>query len=170
MALADGQFTFLDLGSAGSDGDEAGDPGTPRYVSPERGVDGRVTIRGDIYGLGVLLWELAASQRWPTDTPPATVPASCPANATAFGNIIERCVSLEPGGRPANADAVLGALSNLGFGAHTGRQAWRQWVGGVAVPPEAEVSTVEGVASWAALLGALGIAVWTAAWFIAQMI
>lgn len=164
----EGDFTWLDLGSAGPDGSDATDAGTPRYVSPERREQRLVTTRGDIYGLGVLLWELAVGQRWPVDAPPDGLPASCPASGTALGDLIGRCLARQPEARPANAGALRAALSGLGGDAHRGRPAWRSWAGSPSGAPEPGVSARQGILAWAALLSALGIALWTAAWFIAQ--
>lgn len=161
-----GDFTWIDLGSAGPDGSPATDAGTPRYASPERDEHGLITLRGDVHGLGILLWELAAGQRWPTDSPPTALPQGCPATGTALGDLIERCLSREPEARPANAAEFLRALDAAGVDTQQGRQAW----GRPSASTEAEpsLSTTQGILAWAALVSALAIAVWTAAWFIAQ--
>lgn len=164
----EGDFTWLDLGSAAVDGTAATDAGTPRYVSPERTAQRRVTTRGDIYGLGVLLWELAVGQRWPVDAPLEALPASCPSSGTALGDLIGRCVSRQPEARPANAGELLASLSDLGGDVHRERQAWRSWTGSPSGSPEPGITARQGIVAWAVLLSALGIALWTAAWFIAQ--
>ena len=157
VALRSGAFTLLDLGSTARDGDEATDAGTPRYVCPERREAGRVTTRGDIYSVGVLLWELATGRRWPTDDPPVGPPTDTP-----MGALIARCISTA---RPANARALRAALSKPSPG---GREAWCRWAHGEVEAPTS-VPANHGLLAWVALIGALTVATVTAAWFIGQV-
>ena len=62
LVTADGMPKLMDFGVARLV-DEAGDdvtkaPLTPRYASPEQVRDGSVSVAGDIYSLGVILYEL----------------------------------------------------------------------------------------------------------------
>ncbi len=166
IASDDGGFTVLDLGSAAPDGTSATDTGTPRYTPPERVEGGPITTRGDIYAVGVLLWELAAGRRWTKQSPQSTVPDVSLVAGTGIAELIERCISADPAGRPNDAAALLGECAALGV--HTGRsrQTWRRWAGCSEEDVEAEMTDLQGLMAWAGLVGALGIALWTTAWFV----
>jgi serine/threonine-protein kinase len=95
------------------DDDETGATfGTPAYVAPER-LDGKPAEPAtDVYGLGVLLFEMVTGEPpYPVDTweelaearagGPAVLPASLP---PAFRELVGRCLVDEPGRRPTAAE------------------------------------------------------------------
>ncbi|MEU4222486.1 serine/threonine-protein kinase, partial [Actinoplanes sp. NPDC026623] len=107
---------ILDFGISATTGepddDETGATfGTPAYVAPER-LDGKPAEPAtDVYGLGVLLYEMVTGQPpYPVDTweeldaartvPPRALPADLPA---AFRDLVEACLREEPDRRPTAA-------------------------------------------------------------------
>ena len=109
---------ILDFGISATtgepDNDETGSTfGTPAYVAPER-FDGRPAEPAtDMYGLGVLLFEMVTGQPpYPVDTweelaearaaGPAELPSELPA---AFRRLVSRCLAHEPDRRPTAAEA-----------------------------------------------------------------
>ena len=119
-----GQVVIMDFGLAGLTDQLQGDvrSGTPAYMSPEQLAGTEVTIKSDIYALGLLLYELFTGKR-------AFEAASMvelmdlqqrgsPLNITsvvkeldpAVERIILRCLAPDPKQRPASALAVAAAL------------------------------------------------------------
>ncbi len=104
---------LLDLGfvratTAGDDG-PISNPGSLAYLSPERARGGPPTATGDVYALGLVLYELATGQH-PFAGPPASGPASAGAQALGFssGQVLHR--ALAPG-----ADELLARLTTARF-------------------------------------------------------
>ena len=160
MLTRDGRVKILDFGLArqnrapGVDSMtmEASSPGmilgTPGYMSPEQ-VRGEATdARSDLFGLGVILYEMASGQR-PfrgtssievmnsilKDDPPELPPALPP----ALERIIRRCIEKQPERRFQSASDLGFALQSLPLSpAHAERSkptAWLKWavLGAVAV-------------------------------------
>jgi serine/threonine-protein kinase len=120
-----GQVRITDFGLAGlSEAIREGDvrSGTPAYMAPEQ-LEGReVTVKSDIYSLGLVLYELFTAKRAFTGrtmaellkqrrdsevaSPSTVVDGLDPAVETA----ILRCLEREPADRPASALAVAAAL------------------------------------------------------------
>ena len=119
---------ILDFGISAATGeaddDETGATfGTPAYVSPER-LDGKPAEPAtDVYGLGVLLFEMVAgAPPYPVDTwaelaaaraaGPGELPPGLPA---AFRDLVLRCLAGEPHERPTAAEVrdLLTALTPL---------------------------------------------------------
>ena len=109
---------ILDFGISATTGepddDETGATfGTPAYVAPER-FDGKPAEPAtDVYGLGVLLFEMVTGQPpYPVDTweelaearagGPAELPSGLP---VAFRRLVYQCLAEEPGRRPTAAEA-----------------------------------------------------------------
>lgn len=163
-----GAVTLIDLGSAGHVGAPTRDDGTPRYRAPERALGGPLTTTGDIYALGVLLWELAAGRRWPVEAP-RQLPASSPLSEGPLDALIARCVASDPAARPRDARALAEALEPLCTA--EGERDWRLWLTRSTDPLEdaPEDAEREGRRAWAGLGIALSLTLWVGLWFIAQM-
>ncbi len=96
--------------------------GTPAYMAPEQFKDGTVSVRSDVYSLGLVLYELftgkrafdaksAADLREQHDSGSITSPSSLARGITpAVERLILHCLEREPDKRPPSAYAVLGAL------------------------------------------------------------
>jgi serine/threonine-protein kinase len=105
-----GQVLIMDFGLAAvADGISGGDirSGTPAYMSPEQ-KDGReVTVRSDIYSLGLVLAEMFTGQRASQD---GRLSTSAKDVDPAVEKLIERCLDPNPSRRPASALDVARAL------------------------------------------------------------
>jgi serine/threonine-protein kinase len=96
--------------------------GTPTYMAPEQLAGREVTVRSDLYSLGLLLYELFTGKRpFEAATPQemarmqeTSAPTSPSSHISgldpAVERVILRCLERDPGQRPANALAVSAAL------------------------------------------------------------
>jgi len=105
-----GQVLLTDFGLAGLAGEIAGAEvrnGTPAYMAPEQLAGKEVTVRSDIYSLGLVLHEVFTGKR-PMDskTPSSWVRDLDP----MIERVILRCLEPEPKARPSSALAVAAAL------------------------------------------------------------
>jgi serine/threonine-protein kinase len=120
-----GKVRITDFGLAGLAGDvrDAGiRAGTPAYMAPEQFAGKEVTVRSDVYALGLVLYELFTGRMAfdpgsrkapasPRESPTVTSPSShVPDLDPAVERIILRSLAEDPGQRPASALAVAAAL------------------------------------------------------------
>ena len=121
-----GKLLVTDFGLAEFADDVRGEDirsGTPAYMAPEQLAGREVTVRSDIYSLGILLheiytgctvWEASSmaelvEKRKGTATPPT--PSDHLADLDPIAEkTIERCLEPDPGSRPASALEVVACL------------------------------------------------------------
>jgi tetratricopeptide (TPR) repeat protein len=114
----DGGVKVLDFGLAhffGTSGMRGG--GTPGYMAPEQWRGDPEDPRTDIFGLGVLLFEMLTGRLpYPfsgdrsTVLDPGAPPALPPSTAPALAALVKSALSKDPGGRPRDGRAMLDAL------------------------------------------------------------
>jgi tRNA A-37 threonylcarbamoyl transferase component Bud32 len=115
-----GRVRITDFGLAGVAG-ETLRAGTPAYMAPEQLNGGEVTVRSDIYALGLVLYEIFTGRRaleghslaeiirrreQEDIVPPSEVTNVSP----EIDRAIMRCLLVEPTDRPSSAFAVAAAL------------------------------------------------------------
>ncbi len=120
-----GRARITDFGLAALGGVEAGDEarfGTPAYMSPEQLAGEEVTLRSDVYALGLVLYELltgkppfkassaAELRELQTGTEPTSPSSMAGGLDPAVERVILRCLDPVPSRRPASALAVVAAL------------------------------------------------------------
>ena len=119
-----GQVVITDFGLAGVSDSIRGPEvrsGTPAYMAPEQ-LEGReVTMRSDIYGLGLVLYEVFTGKRAFAEKPAGALhrhgdhtpsrPSSVVKDLDPIvEKVILRCLESDPAARPANALAIAAAL------------------------------------------------------------
>ncbi|MEO8372982.1 MAG: serine/threonine-protein kinase [Candidatus Solibacter sp.] len=119
-----GQIVIMDFGLAGLAEQLQGDvrSGTPAYMSPEQLAGTEVTVKSDIYALGLLLYELFTGKRafeasslmelmqMQERAAPASITSLVRDLDPSAERVILRCLSHDPGLRPSSAMAVAAAL------------------------------------------------------------
>lgn len=97
--------------------------GTPAYMSPEQAVNGEMSIRSDLYSLGLVLYELFAGQKAFEEEPrpadhklerhgPMPLSNFVPDLDPTAGRMILRCLEKDPRNRPSSAAEVARAFSS----------------------------------------------------------
>ncbi|MFM7291669.1 MAG: protein kinase domain-containing protein [Planctomycetia bacterium] len=128
------QVKIIDFGlarDAGDDPTQAGITldgavvGTPAYMAPERLGDRVVDARADLFGLGVILYELLADRLPFTGNSmmamlasisrgsPPTLASVAPEVPEDVSNLVMRLIAHEPSDRPASARAVADAIAAI---------------------------------------------------------
>ena len=124
MIDSDGALHVMDFGLAGLAEQVAGDvrSGTPAYMAPEQLSGLEVTLKSDLYSLGLVLYEMftgkrpynAASldelQNLQRQSSPDSLTTHVPDIDPAVERVIFRCLSADPKERPSSALAVANAL------------------------------------------------------------
>ena len=120
-----GQVLLTDFGLAGLADQITGAEvrnGTPAYMAPEQLAGKEVTVKSDIYSLGLVLYEiftgkrpfeantLADLVRVRTESTPASLSSLVRDLDPAVERVILRCLEPEPANRPSSALAVSAAL------------------------------------------------------------
>jgi hypothetical protein len=120
-----GRARITDFGLASlAEGIAPGDvrAGTPAYMAPEQLAGREVSVRSDLYALGLVLYELftgkpafrASStdelQRLQTETTPTSPSSLLEGFDPAVERVILRCLEADPARRPASALSVAAAL------------------------------------------------------------
>ena len=126
MIDGDGNARITDFGLAGlaeEFRDDEVSAGTPAYMAPEQLEGQTLTVRSDIYSLGLVIYELFTGKRAfdaPTlgeliklrrsDTTPTTPTSLVKDLDPVIESVIDRCIQKDPARRPASALQVAAAL------------------------------------------------------------
>ena len=123
MIDGEGHVRITDFGLAVRPGEGEGDlAGTPAYMAPEQFAGAPVTVRSDLYSLGLILYEIFTGRRpfeatsiaeWKsrhTQTTPTLPSAREPDLDQAVERAILRCLEKDPTKRPASARQLAAAL------------------------------------------------------------
>ncbi len=96
-----------------ADADNPGSPVTssPAYVPPEELAGHRHTPRSDLYGLGLLTFELFTGQRPPMDGPLPSLNTLRPELPAALGDVVLRATASDPDERYESVEAFLADLT-----------------------------------------------------------
>jgi hypothetical protein len=112
-----GKVRLTDFGlAAGADGPTPHDvrSGTPLYQAPEQLAGREVTVRSDLYALGLVLYELFTGKRAFADTKRDSSPSKPSSHVStldpAVERVILRCLETDPAARPRSAMEVLAGL------------------------------------------------------------
>jgi len=88
--------------------------GTPLYQAPEQIAGKEVTVRSDIYSLGLVLYELLSGKRAFADAQRNQPPSRLSSHVTGLSPVVEavvlRCLEIDPNNRPRSANEVLVGL------------------------------------------------------------
>jgi predicted Ser/Thr protein kinase len=110
MVDVHGRVRLMDFGLAALANEIAADDalaGTPRYMAPEQLRGTEVTMKSDLYALGLVLHEIFVGRLPPPDWDTATSPESlAPDVDPAVLRVIAACLDPDPRRRPASAIVV----------------------------------------------------------------
>jgi serine/threonine-protein kinase len=173
-----GRVKLADFGLAAAAQEVAGAEirsGTPAYMSPEQLAGREVTIRSDVYALGLVLYELFTGHpAYPSGSVEETAqlrsqsePASPSSHVKgldpAVDRVIQRCLSPDPSRRPPTASAVATALPGgdpLAAAVAAGETPSPEMV--AAAGGRGGLSPALAAAAVAAIFGGIGLAAWIA--------
>ncbi len=119
-----GKVRITDFGLAGFVEDFAGKDvaaGTPAYMAPEQLAGREVSVKSDVYSLGLVLFELFAGKRLFEGATREQIEQLRATGTTTLSGlsddidptvdrVIQRCLEIEPSARPSSALAVAAAL------------------------------------------------------------
>ncbi len=112
-----GQVLITDFGLAGFAGQVEGAEirnGTPAYMAPEQLSGREVSVRSDLYSLGLILYEMLSGKRaFQGSRAGGATPQLTGLGSEvdpAIERVIQRCLAEEPSARPRSALAVAAAL------------------------------------------------------------
>ncbi|MBL7037767.1 MAG: serine/threonine protein kinase [Pirellulaceae bacterium] len=123
-----GQVRIMDFGLAclsQTAGDQEFVAGTPPYMAPEQLAGEPVTVRSDLYSLGLVLYEMFTGQRpFGADSPtelasvrrkelPVPPSGIIEGLEPAVERVILRCLETDPQDRPPSASSLLAALPGV---------------------------------------------------------
>lgn len=171
-----GQVRITDFGLAGMAEQfrqEQVRAGTPAYMAPEQLAGREVTVRSDIYALGLILYEIYTGKRTfeartvaeisrlhSQSTP--TLPSSLvPDLDDAVERVILRCLGRDPKARPTSARAVAAALPGgdpLAAALAAGETPSPELI--AAAGPAGGLSRAQAGMLLAAILGGLALVIW----------
>jgi hypothetical protein len=117
LVSRDGEVKIVDFGIAAQASAHAIVGGSRGYVAPEQEAGGRADARSDLYGVGVLLWELCAGRRFDSSRGDAPEPLQA---------IVERATAADPDARFPDAAAMLAQVA--------------RWLRDVEAPTQAALS------------------------------
>ena len=119
-----GQVVITDFGLASIADNIRGNEvrsGTPAYMAPEQIAGKEVSMRSDIYALGLVLYEVFTGKRAFAEKPAAALHGMTDRSPSRPSSVVKdldpvvekvilRCLENDPAARPANALSVAGAL------------------------------------------------------------
>lgn len=120
-----GRLRITDFGLAGIAAEMTGadaSSGTPAYMAPEQAAGREVSVRSDVYALGLVLYEMFTGRpafrgdtraqllRAQLEETPSAPSNQLPDIDPALERVILRCLEKDPRQRPASASAVAAAL------------------------------------------------------------
>src|SRR5262249_2972680 len=120
-----GQARITDFGLAGAAEGFQGRAiaeGTPAYMAPEQAAGKEVTVRSDVYSLGMILFEMFTgrfafdaatereSRRLQAESTPTRPSSLLPNLDPAVERVLIRCLEKDPARRPPSALSVAAAL------------------------------------------------------------
>jgi serine/threonine protein kinase len=105
-----GQLTLVDFGHARAPGQQRAGLGSARYMAPEQALGGEMTPATDVWGLGVIMFELLTCGLWPfapsdTEHPQLAGAAWSVADVRRvprpLAAFVDGCLRIEPADRPS---------------------------------------------------------------------
>jgi serine/threonine protein kinase len=100
----DGRIVLMDFGASRAQGDRSMAAGTPPYLAPEVMKGQAVTVRSDIYSLGVLLFHLVTNEY------PVAGKAEWADLHPSLRRVVQRATAPAPSRRYSSADALAADL------------------------------------------------------------